>query len=271
MLALFLTAIFMPKQPLSVTIITLNEVENIARAIKSAQWADEVLVVDSGSTDGTVELARSLGARVVHHDWPGYGQQKNFAQSQATHDWILNIDGDEYVPEALGREIRSKLEEIGAGRAADRGFRIPRRNFFLGRWIRHGGWYPNYLVRLADRRHARWSEPHVHESLQVEGRVGTLAEALHNYSFPTIESQILTNLRFSRLGSEDLRRRGARPSLLKLAGKPVGKFVETFILKRGFLDGLPGLIISVNAAHSMFLKFAYLFEADMLSSKKPSP
>lgn len=255
----------MPKPPLSVTIITLNERENIARAIESVRWADEIVVIDSGSTDGTVEIARELGARVIHHDWPGYGGQKNFAQSQAMHDWILNIDGDESVPEPLAREVQRRLEDVGSGRSLERGFRIPRKNFFLGRWIRHGGWYPNYLIRLADRRHARWSEPHVHEALQVRGEIGTLSEALHNYSFPTIESQILTNLRFSRLGSEDLKRRGKRPSLLKLVAKPVGKFVETFIIKQGFRDGLPGFIISVNAAHSMFLKFAYLFEGDILS------
>lgn len=260
----------MPKPPISVTIITLNERENIARAIESVRWADEVLVVDSGSTDGTAELAGRLGAKVIHHDWPGYGAQKNFAQSRAAHDWVLNIDGDELVPEPLAREIQLKLEEIGAGHCRDRGFRVPRRNFFLGRWIRHGGWYPNYLVRLADRRHARWSEPHVHEALRVEGAVGTLREALHNYSFPTLESQILTNLRFSRLGSEDLRHRGIRPSTVKLVAKPLGKFLETFVVKQGFRDGLPGFIISVNAAHSMFLKFATLFEGDILSGKKPS-
>lgn len=255
----------MARPPLSVTIITLNEKENIARAIQSVKWAEEILVVDSGSTDGTVELARELGARVIHNPWPGYGKQKNFAQSRASHDWILNIDGDEMVPDRLAAQIVQALEDVGSGKSDCKGFQFPRKNFYLGRWIRHGGWYPNHLVRLADRRSASWSEPHVHEALTVRGPVGTLSEPLHNYSFPTIQDQVLTNLRFSRLGSEDLKRRGRKTSVPRLILKPIGKFLETYFVKRGFLDGLPGLIISVNAAHSMFLKYAYLIEADILA------
>jgi glycosyltransferase involved in cell wall biosynthesis len=250
--------------PLSVTIITLNERENIARAIESVKWADEIVVIDSGSTDGTVEIAQKLGARVIHNPWPGYGKQKNFAQAAATHDWILNIDGDEMVPEETKREIQKALAEITSGKSSFKGFRFPRKNFYLGKWIAHGGWYPNYLVRLAHKKFASWSEPHVHEALEVQGDVGTLSEPLHNYSFPSIQDQVLTNLRFSRLGSEDLRRRGKKASVFKLLFKPIGKFIETYFLKRGFLDGLPGFIISVNAAHSMFLKYAYLCEGRIL-------
>lgn len=256
-----------PVPPVSVTIITLNERDNIARAIDSVRWANEVVVIDSGSTDGTVEIAKKLGARVVHNPWPGYGQQKNFAQSQATHDWVLNIDGDEMVPEALSREIQTALADVSEDKTAYKGFRFPRKNFYLGRWIAHGGWYPNYLTRLADRRCSSWSEPHVHEALEVRGEVRTLSEPLHNYSFPSIHDQILTNLRFSKLGSEDLKNRGRQASVLKLLYKPLGKFVETYFLKRGFLDGLPGFIISINAAHSMFLKYAYLCEARILSEE----
>jgi glycosyltransferase involved in cell wall biosynthesis len=250
----------MPRPPVSVTIITRNEEGNLRRAIESVRWADEVVVVDSGSTDRTVPLARELGARVFENPWPGYGQQKNHAQRQATHDWILNIDADEVVSPALAREIQDTLERVASGQEARKGFSLPRKTFYLGRWIRHGGWYPNYLVRLADRRAARWSEPEVHEALEVQGGIGRLKAALEHYSFESIQDQIVTNLRFSSLGGRELARRGQRPSLLKLLGKPAGKFVETYLLKRGFLDGLPGFIISVNAAHSMFLKYAYLFE-----------
>jgi glycosyltransferase involved in cell wall biosynthesis len=250
--------------PISVTLITLNERDNIARAIESVKWADEIIVVDSGSTDGTVEIAQKLGARVIHNPWPGYGKQKNFAQKATTHDWVLNIDGDEMVPEGLKQEIFQALAAVASGKSSFKGFRFPRKNFYLGRWIAHGGWYPNYLVRLADKRVSSWSEPQVHEALEVKGDVGTLTEPLHNYSFPSIHDQVLTNLRFSRLGSEDLRNRGKQASVLKLVLKPIGKFLETYIVKRGFLDGLPGFIISVNAAHSMFLKYAYLCEARIL-------
>ena len=157
------------------------------------------------------------------------------------------------------------------GSPTSRGFVFPRKNFYLGRWIRHGGWYPNYLTRLADRRVSAWTEPHVHEALEVRGEVGTLVEALHNYSFPSIESQVITNLKFSRLGSDDLRRRGQGPSRSKLVLKPLGKFLETYLIKRGFLDGLPGFIISINAAHSMFLKYAHLFQDGLMEDLKNDP
>lgn len=258
------------RPPISVTLITLNEEEGIARALKSVQWAEDIVVVDSGSTDGTVAIAKSHGARVIHNPWPGYGQQKNFAQKQAKYDWVLNIDGDEMVPEELAHEIQSVLAEVQSGKRQSSGFRFPRKNFYLGRWIVHGGWYPNYLVRLADRRKAKWSEPHVHEKLEVKGSVETLNQSLHNYSFSSIQDQIHTNLRFSRLGSEELRRKGRDASLLKMIFKPMGKFIETYFIKRGFLDGLPGFIISVNAAHSMFLKYAYLCEGRILSQNQES-
>jgi glycosyltransferase involved in cell wall biosynthesis len=257
------------RPPVSVTIITLNEAASIARAITSVAWAEEVLVVDSGSSDDTVKIATGLGARVLHNPWPGYGQQKNFAQKNATHDWVLNIDGDEAVSPGLADEIERELGEIQAGRSKLKGFRFPRKNFYIGRWIRFGGWYPNYLVRLADRRTARWTEPHVHEALGVSGPVGTLEHPLLNYSFDSIECQIQTNLRFARLGAQELERKRCRPSRAKLLLKPVGKFLETFVIKRGFLDGLPGFIISINAAHSIFLKYAYLLEPKIDSSVKP--
>jgi glycosyltransferase involved in cell wall biosynthesis len=249
----------MPRPPVSVTLITLNEEQNLARAIQSVKWADEVIVVDSGSTDRTVEVARQMGAKVFFNPWPGYGCQKNYAQRQASHDWVLNIDADEAVSSELAFEIQQALSGLGDG-AQVRGFSFPRKTFYLGRWIKHGGWYPNYLVRLADRRAARWSEPQVHEALEVDGEVRVLQSPLDHFSFSSIQDQIMTNLTFSRLGSQDLARKGKRPSLFKLVVKPIGKFVETYFLKRGFMDGLPGFIISVNAAHSMFLKYAYLLE-----------
>lgn len=250
----------MAQTPISVTIITLNEEANLPRTLSSLKWADEVVVVDSGSTDRTVEIAKQFGARTLHNSWPGYGQQKNFAQRQTTHDWILNVDADEVVTPELAQEIRRTIEN-GSSPGHPHGYEMPRKTFYLGRWIKHGGWYPNYLVRLCDKRYAAWTEPSVHEALQVEGGVGRLQEPLLHYAFSSIQDQILTNLRFSTLGSQDLKRTGQRPSLKKLILKPIGKFFETYVLKGGFRDGLAGLIISVNAAHSMFLKYAYLMEA----------
>ncbi len=255
----------MNRPPVSVTIITLNEQEKIEQAISSVSWAEEVIIVDSGSTDQTVDIARKLGAKVTYHAWEGYGRQKNFAQSLATHDWILNIDADEVVSPELRSEMIQNLEKTPS---TVWGFAIPRKTYYLGRWIAHGGWYPNYLVRLAHRKYARWTEPHVHEELEVDGSIQKLTRPLEHYAFSSIHDQILTNLAFSKLGSQDLATHGYQPSLGRLILKPIGKFLETYILKRGFLDGLPGLIISVNAAHSMFLKYAYLCEAGIRSKRR---
>src|SRR6185437_8382840 len=222
------------RPPVSVTIITLNEEKNLPRAIRSVSWADEVVVVDSGSVDRTVEIARSLGAKVVLNPWPGYGQQKNFAQHQASHDWVLNIDADEEVSPDLARVLLSAIQEAASRPDGARGFRFPRKTFYLGRWIKHGGWYPNYLVRVADRRQATWTEPSVHEELKVEGPVASLDEPLLHYTFSSIQDQILTNLRYAHLGSERLKRKGQHPSRLKLIGKPIGKFIETYVIKMGF-------------------------------------
>lgn len=141
-----------------------------------------------------------------------------------------------------------------------RGFELPRLTWYLGQWIRHGGWYPNYLVRLVDRRHARWTEPHVHEALEVDGSTEKLQNPLHHYAFSSISEQVQTNIRYSRQGFLNLKSKGRTASLAHLILKPIGKFFETYFLKKGFLDGLAGFIISVNAAHSMFLKYAYFYE-----------
>lgn len=255
----------MNSQKISVTIIALNEKDHIAKAIESAKWADEILVVDSGSSDGTVEIAKNMGVRVLHREWQGYGSQKNFAQENAKNDWILNIDADEEVSPELATEIQ-EIFNNKSKKSDFKGYRFPRKTFYLGRWIRHGGWYPNYLVRLADRRHARWTEPEIHEALQVSGSVGSLQSPILHYTFDDIEDQVRTNLKYARYGSNELRKKNQKRSLTRLLLKPLGKFIETYILKRGFLDGLPGLIISLNAAHSMFLKYAYLFEKNETSS-----
>jgi glycosyltransferase involved in cell wall biosynthesis len=221
-------------------------------------------VVDSGSKDRTREVATEFGARVIGHPWPGFGQQKNLAQNAASHDWILNIDADEEVPAPLREEIDRFLLRVAAGTEHARLVKIPRTTQYLGRWIRHGGWYPNYLIRFAHRTHARWSEPALHEAWcrHAESRapITRFATPLRHYTFKDINDQVQTNLIYARRGFEDLKKAGARPSLLRLLLKPIGKFLETYFFKLGCLDGLAGLIISVNASHSMFLRQAYFFE-----------
>lgn len=249
--------------PISATIITFNEEANIVRAVKSLEFCQEILVVDSGSQDQTVTLAKKHGARVVSNPWRGYGQQKNFAQGLATHEWVLNIDADEEVSPELARELQNSAADSEQNRANIFGFAIPRKTFFLGKWIRHGGWYPNYLVRFAKKSFASWSEPELHESLQVKGKIGYTENPLLHYTFRSLEEQVLANVNYAHAGARELNRSGKSPSLGRLLYKPAGKFFETFLIKRGFMDGLPGFLISANAAYSMFLKYAFLIEDDL--------
>lgn len=249
----------MPRPKITATLITLNEEQDLPRALQSLRWVDEIIIVDSGSTDKTLEIAHKYGVKTFKNPWAGYGQQKNFAHSQASHDWVLNIDADEEVPSDLAEVIRKELENLPQG-SNIHGFSFPRKTFYLGKWIRHGGWYPNRLTRLSRKAQSRWTEPRVHEELIVEGEVRAIQLPFHHYTFRGIGDQVLTNLKYSRYGFEDLRNQGSRPSVAKLLAKPIGKFIETYFFKLGFLDGLAGFIISVNAAHSMFLKYSYFFE-----------
>jgi len=249
----------MPRPPLSVTFITLNEASKIEQSLRAASFAEELIVVDSGSTDGTPEIAARLGAKVFHNPWPGFGQQKNFAASQASHDWVLNLDADEVLTPELVLEIESWLSH----RTSTHGvLSIPRKTFYHSRWIRYGGWYPNPVPRLAHRKTSRWSEPKLHERLEGEGPIQVAQEPLHHYSFDSIADQVRTNLRYAKLGAEELTARGQRFSLFKLILKPISKFLECYFWKLGLLDGKLGLIIAVNAAHSMFLKQAFLLESN---------
>jgi hypothetical protein len=195
--------------------------------------------------------------------WQQYQQSVGRAEAEAEHLAELL----KQQQEATGYYIVSaalKLRTVERAGAA-KGFYFPRKTYYLGRWIQHGGWYPNHITRIVDRRAGQWSEPAVHESLQISGEVRGLRHALNHYTFSEIRDQILTNLNFSRLGYLELKNKGQRASVVRLLLKPLGKFFETYLLKRGFLDGLPGLIISINAAHSMFLKYAYLIEGEIQS------
>jgi len=247
------------RPPLSVVIITLNDEHNIGRALASAAFAGEVLVVDSGSSDRTRELAAAGGARVLVHEWRGYGQQKNWALSQVSQPWVLFLDADEELSPELRSEIEAFLKANGEVRGTRYGGAdFPRKTWFLGRWILHGGWYPNRLVRLVRKEGARWTEPEVHEELVAPGPVLPMSGDLLHYTFRHVGDQVLTNVRFARLGARVARQRGQRGSLLRVVLKPMGKFLETYLWKRGFLDGFPGFVISMNAAHSIFMKYVEL-------------
>jgi (heptosyl)LPS beta-1,4-glucosyltransferase len=241
--------------PVSVTVITRDEAANIDACLASVAWADEVLVVDCGSTDRTVEIARARGARVIVKDWPGYSAQKNLAAAEASNDWILSVDADERVTPELASEIRSTL----ATSPAIAGFRIPRVTWHLGRWIRTTDWYPDYQLRLYDRRRARWKERRVHESVTADGPVGRLKNELQHYAYRDITHHHQTMDRYTTLAAEDMYASGRRAGFVDVTLHPPAAFLRNYVLRRGFTDGMPGFVISVMNAHYVFLKFAKLW------------
>lgn len=246
-----------PQLPVSLVVITLNEEKNIARAIRSAPFVSQIIVLDSGSTDRTCEIAKSLGAQVFTEKFRGFREQKARAVQLADQDWILSLDADEAVSPELAQEIQTAW---AAGHPSCAGFDMSRLSFYLGRWIRHGGWFPDRQLRLFNRKQAAWTGGHVHERVTASGEVIRFDHPLHHFVFRDLAHQVATNNYYSTQGALDLQTRGKRFGILPLIFKPVSKFFETYILKCGFRDGLPGFLISVSASYSMFLKYAKLWE-----------
>jgi glycosyltransferase involved in cell wall biosynthesis len=237
---------------ISATLITFNEERNIARAIESLRCCDEVIVVDSGSTDRTTELAEKLGARLVESPWGGYAPQKNLAADRAQHDWILSLDADEALSEALEAEIWQFKRTTPACDA----YTVPRLAQYLGRWILHSGWYPDRKVRLYDRRKARWTGSYVHESVQVDGRVGELKANLLHFTCSSLSEHVKTMERYTTLAAEEIVSEGRKIGWEHLILEPPWTFLRTYFLQRGFLDGIEGLTIAYMAAFYNFLKYA---------------
>ena len=244
----------MPK--LSITVITENEETNLPDTLTSVAWADEIVVVDCGSTDATVDVARQFTDRVSVNPWPGYGAQKNHAAEIASHDWILSLDADERVSPALAEEIRQLL----ATEPARRGYQLPRVAFHLGRWIRSTDWYPDHQLRLYDRRAGRWSTPSVHESVQIDGAPGVLRHELEHYTYRDLSHQLATIDRYTTLAARDMAEHGRRASRLRLLVYPPLAFLRNYVLRKGVRDGTAGFIISAMNAYYVFLKFAKLWE-----------
>lgn len=237
---------------ISATIITLNEERNIARAIESLRCCDEIVILDSGSTDRTVELAEKLGARVVEAGWRGYAGQKNAAAMQASHDWILSLDADEALSEALEAEIWS-LKKSGPRFA---GYTMPRLARYLGRWILHSGWYPDRKIRLYNREKGKWVGDFVHESVVVDGKVGNLESNILHFTCESLAEHVKTMDRYTTLAAQELASRRIKAPLWKILADPAWTFWKTYLLQRGFLDGFEGLIIAYMAGFYVFLKYA---------------
>ena len=243
------------KTPLSVVIIALNAASQIEACLKSAAFADEIVVVDSGSRDDTREIALKYGARVLHQDWLGFGRQKHFAVEQASHDWVLCLDADERVSDPLRASI---VEALQAPRF--RAYRMPRCNRFMGRWLRHGEGYPDWSLRLFDRRVANWSEDEVHEKVLTTSPVGSLQGDLLHQSQESLAAYLEKQNRYTSLQAEELARRGKQVSFGRLVASPLLRFVKFYFLRLGFLDGVPGLVhISIGCFNS-FVKYAKLHE-----------
>lgn len=241
---------------LTVTVITHNEGASVGAALESVSWADEILVVDSHSTDETFEIARRYTPRVEVRDWAGYGPQKNYAADRASHDWILSIDADERITPALADEIRALMRE---GPAAQ-GYRLPRVSFYLGRWVRSTDWYPDYHLRLYDRRAARWTERKVHESVHTDGRVEKLRGEMLHYPYRDISEHLAKIDRYTTLIAEQWLDEGRRATALQAFVYPRLAFFRNYVLRGGFRDGRTGLLISLLNSYYVFLKYAKLIE-----------
>jgi len=237
---------------ISATIIAFNEERNLPRAIESLRCADEILVVDSGSTDRTVEIAEKLGARVVENPWLGYAKQKNLAAENAAYDWILSLDADESLSEALEGEIW-RLKKNGPEFDA---YTMPRLAQYLGRWIHHSGWYPDRKVRLYNRQNARWQGEYVHESVKVDGRIGHFESNLLHFTCDSLSEHLKVMDRYTTLAAEQLLAIGEKPTWGRLIFEPPWTFFSTYVLKAGFLDGVEGLAIANMAALYNFVKYA---------------
>src|ERR1043165_2222792 len=246
---------------ISATIITLNEESNIKAACESVAWADEIVVVDSNSTDATRELAEACGARVITNPWPGFGAQKQFAVEQAQHEWIFSLDADERVSDELLKSIQS-LKQQPESQLAD-GYEIARRTYYQGRWIRGGGWYPDRQLRLFRKSKGRWKQRHIHESVTMDpgARVEKLnGDLLHYTSHNAAHHHRMIGERYAPLAARQMFEDGRRTSVLGVAAAGPAAFVRSLILKGGIRDGFAGFTIASFAAHHAFLKHLMLWE-----------
>lgn len=246
-------------------VIAFNEEANIEECVRSLAFCDEVVVVDSHSKDRTRELAAALGARVIEHDWEGHIGQKNFAVDQASNDWVLCLDADERATPELAEAAKRVL----ASEPAAQGYEVGRRNVYLGRWIRHGGWYPDTKVRLFDRRRARWGGVNPHDHVQVQGTTASLGADLIHLSYRDISHHVTKSIDFfSTITAREKLARGQRFVTLQLLFGPPLKFLKMFVLRLGFLDGWRGFIVAMLGAWFVFLKYAKLWELIHVKGEK---
>ena len=248
------------KPEISAIVVCFNEEDNIGRCLASLTWCDEIVVVDSFSTDRTVEICRRYTDRVIQRRWEGYREQKSFAHSQATKEWVFLVDSDEEVSAELGDEIRDALAVFGDRCAA---FSVSRLVHYLGRWWWRGGWYPDYDIRIFRRDLARWGGNDPHEKILVDGKVRRLARPLYHYSYRDIADHWKRINRFTSISAAELRGEGRPWRWMDNLCRPPFRFLRSYAWKRGLLEGFPGYFVAVTAAIYVFLKYAKLKELEL--------
>ena len=246
------------KMDLSLVIITLNEENSIQRCIESVKFAKEVIVVDSGSTDRTKEIAETLGAKVIHQEWLGYGAQKKFATQKATCSWVLSLDADEWLSESLQDEIQEVVSRDGMGYSV---YSMRRLSQYMDKWIYHGGWFPDWQMRLFKNGYAQWDEAEeIHETIKTKEETARLAGIIYHKPFESIKEQVDVNFKYAKLIAEKKFKGGRRQySPYPIILKTLSRFVENFIFKSGFRDGTRGFIIAVNSAQSYMMQLYHLY------------
>lgn len=252
---------------LSACIVAMNEEDRIGDCLASLDFCDEIVVVDSHSSDRTREVAKSAGARVIERDWPGHVAQKEFALRQASHDWVLALDADERVSPELRAEILALRDRGFPGKA---GWRMPRRSRYLGRWIRHGVWSPDLQLRLLDRRRGRWAGLDPHDRIELDGPPGRLRGLLLHEPYRGLDDHLKTIDRYTTLMAEGLHARGRRARLRDLLLRPPARFAKSYLLKLGFLDGWRGLLLACLASEYVRLKYAKLLVMQRAGPPRPS-
>jgi glycosyltransferase involved in cell wall biosynthesis len=241
---------------LSIAIITYNEERNIERALKSVDFADEIVIVDSFSTDNTVKICKEFTDKINLREFAGHIDQKNYALSLAENDWVLSIDADEVVTDELKDEI---VNVLGAENLKQ-GYKIPRRAFYLGRWIKHSGWYPDYKVRLVNKNHAKWGGIDPHDKMEVDGNVGRLKGKLLHYTYNDLAHHFLVINKYTTIAAKRLFENGQKAHISDITIRPIFSFIKKFIIKLGFLDGLAGFVIAISTAFYTFSKYLKLYE-----------
>ena len=239
-------------EKVSVTIITKNEEKNIARCLESVRWADEIVIVDTFSTDRTVEICRRFTDKVFEENWLGYGPQKNLCAERASNRWVLNVDADEVI----STECAEAIQKLLSSKPEFPLYRFPRKNFIADRWVRHAGWYPDLISRLYDRDRVSFSDSMVHERLIPDDNGGVINHPILHYSFAGMEDYIQRQNRYSSLYAEEKKRLGWRAHWTHLYLRPVWMFLKTYFIRQGFREGFLGIFLSLSMAFYTYLKYA---------------